>query len=164
MWRQGVVAGVFVTVLLTGRADADAPLFLGPVDPRTRGAVASAVKGALARLARPGCQDVFSDFADEAGRSLSSTLAASKRSAAEAFRLMRFVDGRQAPQCRWGPRLAFTQTGSRVIYICSLHFRDQNRTTTEIILIHEFLHTLGLGENPPASEAITERVAARCGR
>ena len=26
-------------------------------------------------------------------------------------------------------------------------------------MIHEFLHTLGLGENPPTSQAITEQVA-----
>jgi hypothetical protein len=35
--------------------------------------------------------------------------------------------------------------------------------TAEIILIHEFLHTLGLGENPPTSDAITARVSIRCG-
>jgi hypothetical protein len=35
--------------------------------------------------------------------------------------------------------------------------------TIEILLIHEFLHTLGLGENPPTSDAITQRVAVRCG-
>ena len=30
-------------------------------------------------------------------------------------------------------------------------------------MIHEFLHTLGLGENPPTSQAITEQVEFRCG-
>ena len=30
-------------------------------------------------------------------------------------------------------------------------------------MIHEFLHTLGLGENPPTSQEITERVSNRCG-
>ena len=33
----------------------------------------------------------------------------------------------------------------------------RNPTTTEIIVIHEFLHALGLGENPPTSQAITHR-------
>jgi hypothetical protein len=32
-----------------------------------------------------------------------------------------------------------------------------------VLLIHELLHAIGLGENPPASEAITARVVARCG-
>ena len=65
-----------------------------------------------------------------------------------------------------GKTLAFTQTGSLVVRVCGRQFSNrfvQNRTTTEIILIHEFLHVLGLGENPPTREAITERVAARCG-
>jgi hypothetical protein len=30
-----------------------------------------------------------------------------------------------------------------------------------LIVIHEFLHTLGLGENPPTSAAITAQVLAR---
>jgi len=33
----------------------------------------------------------------------------------------------------------------------------------EMILIHELLHTLGLGENPPTSLEITARVTERCG-
>jgi hypothetical protein len=79
---------------------------------------------------------------------------------------LRFFDDGAAPQCRAGTTLAFTQTGSRLIRVCGPQFRDrfqQNRTTAEIVVIHEFLHSLGLGENPPTSEAITERVAARCG-
>jgi hypothetical protein len=31
-------------------------------------------------------------------------------------------------------------------------------------VIHEVLHSLGLGENPPSSDHITERVRARCGQ
>jgi hypothetical protein len=30
------------------------------------------------------------------------------------------------------------------------------------LLIHEMMHTLGLGENPPNAEAITARVLERC--
>jgi hypothetical protein len=129
-------------------------------------AVRRAVEGAAARLARPGCQDLFSDFTDEVGQRLSTTLAASGKSATAALGVLRFVDDGAAPQCRAGTTLAFTQTGSRLIRVCGLQFRErfaQNRTTTEIILIHEFLHTLGLGENPPTSRAITERVEVRCG-
>lgn len=32
----------------------------------------------------------------------------------------------------------------------------------EAVVIHEVLHTLGLGERPPAPEHITERVLYRC--
>jgi hypothetical protein len=32
----------------------------------------------------------------------------------------------------------------------------------EVCLIHDMLHTLGLGENPPTSSEITQRVKRRC--
>ena len=32
----------------------------------------------------------------------------------------------------------------------------------EALVIHEMLHTLGLGENPPTSTEITKRVEGRC--
>ena len=38
------------------------------------------------------------------------------------------------------------------------------RQEQEAVLIHELLHSLGLGENPPDSAAITDRVMARCER
>jgi hypothetical protein len=34
----------------------------------------------------------------------------------------------------------------------------------DVLLIHEMLHSLGLGENPPSSREITEHVVARCGK
>jgi hypothetical protein len=53
-----------------------------------------------------------------------------------------------------------------LIRVCGNRFTwsfSQNSTATEIVVIHEFLHALGLGENPPTSAAITERVTLRCG-
>ena len=82
------------------------------------------------------------------------------------FAALRFVDSRMAPQCRAGTVLAFTQTGAPVIHVCGRLFVKRsmrNRAAAEIIVIHEFLHTLGLGENPPASQEITAQVARRCG-
>jgi hypothetical protein len=32
------------------------------------------------------------------------------------------------------------------------------------MLIHEELHSLGLGENPPSTHEINEQIARRCGR
>jgi len=166
MWRRGVLACTLLIGILAGRANAQPPVLLGYMESDIRLAVRRAAEGAAARLARPGCQDLFSDFADEGGQRLSTALAASGKSPTEALRVLRFFDDGAAPQCRAGTTLAFTQTGSRLIRVCGPQFRErfqQNRSTTEIIVIHEFLHTLGLGENPPTSEAITERVAARCG-
>ena len=59
-----------------------------------------------------------------------------------------------------------TQPGSRAIFICSAWFRqafELNPRKVEAVIIHESLHSLGLGENPPRSQAITAQVMARCG-
>jgi hypothetical protein len=141
-------------------------VLLGFVDSDSRFAVQGAVKGAAARLARPGCQDVLSDFADISGHTLGTTLLASGRSPAEAFAALRFVDSHGELQCRNDTTLAFTQTGSPAIHVCGRQFMTRsmrNRKTAEIIVIHEFLHSLGLGENPPTSQAITAQVVVRCG-
>jgi hypothetical protein len=166
MWRRGILSCALLIGIVAGRAGAQTPVILGFMDSDIRLAVRRAVEGAAARLARPGCQDLFADFTDEGGRRLSTTLAASGKSSTEAFSVLRVFDDGAAPRCHAGTTLAFTQTGSRLIRICGPQFRDrfqQNRTTTEIVMIHEFLHSLGLGENPPSSQAITEQVVVRCG-
>ena len=62
--------------------------------------------------------------------------------------------------------LAFTGQGHRVVYLCRERFEREWRAGesrfAEIVLIHEMLHTLGLGENPPSSQAITNHVLRRC--
>ena len=40
----------------------------------------------------------------------------------------------------------------------------QEPAVAEYMVIHEFLHTLGLGENPPTSFEITAQVRERCRR
>jgi hypothetical protein len=40
---------------------------------------------------------------------------------------------------------------------------DGNRAGGEILLIHELLHALAVGENPPSSARITKAVMNRCG-
>jgi hypothetical protein len=47
--------------------------------------------------------------------------------------------------------------------VCGPSFRDQSSGLRENTLIHEMLHTLGLEENPPSSEAINAQVRRRCG-
>ena len=166
MWRRTVLAHVLFFGVLAGSTSADTVILLGFTDMKSRLAVQRAVQGAAVRLARPGCQDVLNDFADQSGRPLGTKLAASGNSVADAFRLLRFYDDRTARRCHAGKALAFTQAGSLLIRVCGNRFTwsfSQNSTATEIVVIHEFLHALGLGENPPTSEAITERVALRCG-
>ena len=62
--------------------------------------------------------------------------------------------------------LAFTKDGSYTIETCAVDFKrlfDRDRRVAELVIIHELLHSLGLGENPPTDSAINARVAARCG-
>jgi hypothetical protein len=131
------------------------------------GAVTRAVSGAGQRLARPVCQQVFTDFSDQSGEPLLARLEASGRTATQYLvERVQFIDGENAPLCRGGrPTAAFTTPGLDVVHVCPA-FADlggHNPTAAEIVVIHELLHTLGLGENPPSSREISQRVTLRCG-
>jgi hypothetical protein len=77
-----------------------------------------------------------------------------------------FAEGSTERTCVRTGVAAFTQQGSHVVYICSNrianrylpHVRDG-----EIVVLHEMLHSLGLGENPPSTDDITRQVMKRCG-
>jgi hypothetical protein len=108
----------------------------------------------------------LTEYSDVAGQPLATALSKSGRTLRQAFARLRYFEERDAPQCFGGATLAFTQAGSHVVRICGRHFKERflgSRIATEIIMIHEFLHTLGLGENPPTSQEITDRVRSRCG-
>jgi hypothetical protein len=128
-------------------------------------AVSRALQGAYTRLADPGCQAVLSDFTLPSGRSLQEVLDEQGQTGQSFLRLLLFYDGTEVPRCRKPGLLAFTQPGSRVIYICSAWFREAfelNPANVEAVIIHETLHAIGLGENPPRGEDITAQVRARC--
>lgn len=131
--------------------------------------VRNAVIGAKSRLERLECQRVLEDFLDAEGRPLLERLQPSALTAA-AYLLDRvwFVDGADTPQCRQNPHMAaFTVAGHQVVRICSARFGrsfEHKTVAAEMIIIHEMLHTLGLGENPPTSQEITAQVRKRCGK
>jgi hypothetical protein len=130
--------------------------------------VRMAVIGAKARLERPECQRVLTDFQDAEGRPLLEILAASTLTAADyLFDRVWFVDGGDTPQCqRDSSMAAFTGPGRKVVHVCSSRFArrfERQTRAAELIVIHEMLHTLGLGENPPSTRQITEQVTRRCG-
>jgi hypothetical protein len=160
---NAVVSHAVVLMALTGTGSAQTPVLIGFEDGEARLAVRRAVERAAARLADPRCQDVLSDFADESGQPLAAKLQASGRTPGQALKGLRFFDHGMAPQCQTGTVMAFTHPGSQVIRVCGRQFRDRDPEAAKIILIHEFLHALGLGENPPTSRDITKRVMARCG-
>ena len=133
-----------------------------------REALSRAITGAARRLERPRCQEIFRDFKDASGRPLQESLEAAGGSGPGLLQdWIFFADGRQENRCADGQVLAFTQTGSRAVWICGRRFsqeRWRDPDWTELVLIHEALHVLGLGEDPPSSEAISRRVLDRCGR
>jgi hypothetical protein len=138
---------------IVSRSTTAAPAVLfGFISNDTRMMVQKAVDGATRRLGELDCQQVFADFLLDVP-------------APDHFAAVRFVDDSSAPQCARGLTLAFTQPGGRVVHVCGTQFRTRfqlDPTRAEIIVIHELLHVLGLGENPPSSDAITARVTARC--
>jgi hypothetical protein len=104
-------------------------------------------------------------FADRTGRPLREALDAEGMSAPQFLGRLYFYDG-SARGCA-GRRLAYTVPGSRVVYVCGDRLRDVYLLTTtlaEVAVIHEALHCLGLGENPPTWQEINDRILAACPR
>ena len=76
-----------------------------------------------------------------------------------------FYDGSAHPRCRSPHTFAMTLPRSRVVLVCMTQFTElmgRKPRLAAAILIHEQLHALGLGENPPTSSEITARVLMRC--
>jgi hypothetical protein len=131
--------------------------------PEDRVAVVQAIRGAARRLGDPRCQAVLTTFTDADGRPLTQTLDAEGLSADEFLGRLFFYDG-AASLCE-GRYLAYTSTRSRVVYVCGPKFRalwSRSPDHAEAAIIHEALHSLGLGENPPTWAEITDRVVAAC--
>jgi len=132
-----------------------------------RGAVNWAVLGARQRLERPSCQQLFSEFSDSSGRTLQENLDALGQTGADYLGTILFTDGSELRPCKQGLAFAFTVAGSRarVVYVCGRRLQTvaaENPIRVQATIIHEALHTLGLGENPPSSSEITARVLGRC--
>lgn len=128
-------------------------------------AVRRAIEGALLRLQEPGCQQVFSDFSGGAGLPLQADLDALGATPVTYVGLLLFYDGASQRGCASGEILGGTRPGSRVIYVCPVTFLETDRKdqrATEVFIIHETLHSLGLGENPPAPIEIDRGVMSRC--
>ncbi len=126
--------------------------------------VRRAVHAAARRLADPSCAAVLAAFRDPSGRTLDERLLELRLEAPDYALMVLFYDGSNDAPCH-RPRVhAFTAPGSRVVHACPdlgmLAASDPRQA--EAVVIHELLHTLGLQENPPASDDITAAVEARC--
>ncbi len=133
--------------------------------PFERLAVAHAIERAARRLAQPECEGLLDEFSDAAGQPLRAAIEAQGLSVPEYLGRVFFYDASPS-NCR-SSQLALTIPGSRVVRVCGQRFVNESKRNArhaEATVIHEVLHTLGLGENPPSSDAITHRVMTRCRR
>jgi len=119
---------------------------------------------AMALLESDECQGIFSDFTDAEGRTLQAKLDALGQTPAEYLRTVHFLNGEIQPQCRRSTVQMATTGKSRYVYVCPQfrQFQDRRPELAPVLVIHEALHTLGLGENPPTSTEITSRILRRC--
>jgi hypothetical protein len=164
-WRAATPLVAVAASLLA--ADSGAQVAVGRIglrDPQQKHAVVKAIEGAARRLARTECQGLLDEFADASGRPLRAVLEDMDASAPEYLGWVLFHDA--DPGTCPGPTLVHTTAGSRVVRVCGRKFEravSQNASHAEAAIIHEMLHSLGLGENPPSSHHITQRVLNRCG-
>ena len=165
---------VFATVVMSFLAAASASA--GP-RPATllawdTAALERARAGAAQRLGKPECQRVLSDFTDAEGRTLLQNLETWQLAAPDYLNVIRFVDGSSMRNCRQTSVQLTTAPGLPAVYLCPAGLgvagsrfaqtEIRNTSLAEFMLIHEMLHTLGLGENPPSTFEITEQVKKRC--
>ncbi len=128
-------------------------------------AVERAREGAARRLEDAGCRRVFTDFHDAQGRTIEANLDKWERVPAEYLRILPFVDGFGESLCSRGKVMLVSTPNVPRVIVCPGFARMQREQpgVAESLVIHEVLHTLGLGENPPTSAEITQRVETRCG-
>lgn len=134
-------------------------------DAYVRDAARKALQGASAWLDAPKCQSLLSEFLDQRGRPLTERLSELDVSPQDYLRLLVVMDGETHAQCRAEGILAFTEPGSRIVSLCGRTFERASRRDPQearATIIHESLHSLGLGERPPSPRHINDRVQRLC--
>ena len=156
-----------VALLWAPRAAAAIPLNIdAALGLRSREDVRLAIEGAMRRLESPECRGLLDELRDDGGRPLASKLEPVGLDAGEYLANLHFHDGEDLQACHIDSiTVAFTQPGSRVVYVCR-RFSDsfpRNSIAADVTILHELLHSLGLGENPPSPSEISRMVRDRCG-
>jgi hypothetical protein len=147
------------------RADARRITVLGRFDPVLIQLVNDVVPRAAEKLRDDRCQQLLSDFRDGRGRILRENLPRAE-TASGFLRWLIFVNAAEEGFCVQRGMIAATNPGDRIVRLCA-PFRAIARSDSglaAVLVIHEELHSLGLGENPPSSYEITRKVVERCGR
>jgi hypothetical protein len=136
----------------------------GIYDPTARLALERAAKAAVDRLERPECQKVLTDFRDASGHTIRETLDGLGETPRQYLARLSFREALDS-RCHDSARLAFTYLNQPVVFVCGTRLWQtyrRNPTHVEALVIHEMLHTLGLGENPPTSLQIQAGILKRC--
>jgi hypothetical protein len=118
----------------------------------------------MRRLRDPECRRVLTDFKDPDGRTLLENLAPYALSPEDYLAKVPFLDGKSHGLCSAGQSQLLTTRGVARVFVCQAFLKTvgEQRAQAEVYVIHEMLHTLGLGENPPTSQEISQQVARRC--
>jgi hypothetical protein len=165
MGRTGLVA-ITVAILAAGPLRAEDRIYAVHVSHgQTARLVRSALEGAARRLGQPRCGGLVDRFADAEGRPLRAALESAGVDGSAYLALLIFYDGSRHPRCRRGGIFAVTEVGGQIVWVCPEAFQRlawNDPGTAEVVVIHEALHSLGLGENPPSSDEINARVRAAC--
>jgi hypothetical protein len=171
IWLEAVLSAFLLleprSVTAADDSDGVRPIsVLGRLDPALARAVNGIVPRAAKKLQNARCQQVLSDFLDANGKTLQANLEARGESPSGYLRWLIFVNAAEEAFCVRETRIAATNPGDRIIRLCS-SFRSvalSDPSHAANLVIHEELHSLGLGENPPSSYEITRKVVERCGR
>lgn len=160
---------VAAAVVCAPRAVATEPRWPGLYLPNPIGqyAVHWALAGAADWLKKPECRKVFTDFTDQDGVRLDLKLGRFATDEVAYLATVLFRDGSRLPPCSRPATVMFTTPGSKVVFVCEKQFLTlvkTDRPRLSALVIHEALHTLGLGENPPTTKQITDQVMTRCWR
>ena len=134
-------------------------------DPIRANIVRRTLDDVVRRFDEPKCATLLDNLTDQKGQPLQHHLSSLAPDVRSYVRLVYFVDDLHSGGCS-SDTLAVTMPRSRVVHVCAGPRLEETRVRNPEHLvasfIHELLHTLGLGENPPASSWITERVLRVC--
>jgi hypothetical protein len=165
-WRTAMLAAALGALSARAQTTDPKPEFTGTMNPFLKGAITRAFTLALEKLGRESCLHVFSDFRDRDGHTLTANLDAMAQTARLHLASIRFADGAQYRTCSDTRVFAFTHPRTATVYVCGQRFASLAHTHPALaaaLILHEELHVLGLGEDPPKSRDITSSVLQRCG-
>jgi hypothetical protein len=133
-------------------------------DPVASRIIRTALSRASTLLGHEACASIATSFTDQAGRPLSQRLQELGLGFQKYLTFVLFVDDTRSTRCSTGV-IAHAVPGSRVVRVCTEELKrtwQQDPSWTVATIVHEILHTLGLGENPPAPSVITNRILRQC--